>query len=205
MSDIEDIEKAAQDVVDNVRDFFRGLLRKYWYLLVLLIIGIVGAFVGIILVILTFMDNTGIGLWTFNDFSVGSIVLICVLLLLWILLLVVLPSIGYLGIIAGIFWWKLLSDEEKSTLKIWMKQEDKKSKRKNRVKHGSEGGGFTFFINLIFILIVLAQGNWWTPFGLLPVSYFVITYISIFMWLGIIAAVGGLVVLILWLTGKIWK
>lgn len=205
MSDIEDIEKAAQDVVDNVKNFFRGLLRKYWYLLVLLIIGLVGAFVGIILVILTFMDYWGIGVWTFNDFSVGAIVLICVLLVVWILLFVVLPSIGYFGIIVGIFWWKVLSDEEKSTLKIWMKEEDKKEKRKTRVKHGSEGGGFTFFINLIFILVVLAQGNWWTPFGLLSLSYFVIIYLSIFMWLGIIAAVGGLVVLILWLTGKIFK
>ena len=205
MSDIEDIEKAAQDVVDNVHIFFRGLLRKYWYILVLSIIGLVGAFIGIILVILTFMDYWGIGAWHFNDFSVGAIVLICVLLILWILLLVVLPLIGYFGIIAGVFWWILLSDEDKATLKIWMKEEDKKEKRKNRVKHSSEGGGFTVFINLIFILIVLAQGNWWTPFGLLPVSYFVITYLWIFIWFGIIAAIGGLVVLILWLTGKIWK
>ena len=205
MSDIEDIEKAAQDVVDNVRDFFRGLLRKYWYLLVLLAIGLAGAFVGIILVILTFLDNTGVSAWHFNDFSVGAIVLICVLLILWILLLVALPSVGYFGIIAGIFWWKLLSDEDKSTLKIWMKEEDKKEKRKNRMKHSSEGGGFTFFINVIFLIIVFAQGNWWTHFEFLPVSYFVITYLSIFIWLGIIAAVGGVIVLILWLSGKIWK
>ena len=33
MSDIEDIEKTAQNVVDNAKEFFRGLMKKYWYLL----------------------------------------------------------------------------------------------------------------------------------------------------------------------------
>ena len=30
MNDIEDIEKTAQNVVDNVKEFFRGLMKKYW-------------------------------------------------------------------------------------------------------------------------------------------------------------------------------
>jgi hypothetical protein len=205
MSDIEDVEKAAKDVVDNVKEFFRGLFRKYWYLLILLAIGLAGAFIGIILVILTFLDNTGVAAWHFNDFSVGAIVLICVLLILWILLIVILPTVGYFGIIAGIFWWVVLSADDKATLKVWMKREDKKEKRKKRMKRGGGCGGFGFFINLIFILVVLAQGNWWTHFEFLPVSYFVIIYLWIFIWLAIIAAVAGVVLLILFLSGKLWK
>jgi hypothetical protein len=124
---------------------------------------------------------------------------------MWILLIVILPTVGYFGIIVGIFWWVVLSADDKATLKIWMKREDKKEKRKKRIKRGGGGGGFGFFINLIFILIVLAQGNWWTHFELLPVSYFVIIYLWIFIWLAIIAAVAGVVLLILFLSGKLWK
>jgi hypothetical protein len=211
MSDIEDVEKAAQDVVDNVKEFFQGFLRKHWYLLILLAIGLAGAFIGIILVILTFLNNNGIpslgviAIWTFNDFSVGAVVLICLLLIAWILLLVILPTVGYFGTIVGIFWWVVLSADEKATLKVWMKREDRKEKRKKRMKHGGGGGGFSFFINIIFLLVVLAQGNWWTPFGDLNVIYFVTIYLWIFIWLAIIAAIVGVVFLILFLTGKIWK
>jgi hypothetical protein len=209
MSDIEDVKKAANDVVDNVKEFFRGFIRKHWYLLILLAIGLAGAFIGIILVILTFINNTGTSLgpiatWHFNDFSVGAIVLICLLLIAWNLLLVILPTIGYFGIIAGIFWWVILSANDKATLKVWMKRGDRKEHRKKRMKRGG-GGGFSLFINIIFLLVVLAQGNWWTHFEFLPISYFVIIYLWIFIALAIIAAVTGVVFLTLFLTGKIWK
>lgn len=205
MSDIEDIEKTAQNVVDNVKEFFRGFISKYWYLFVLVIIGVVGAFIGFILVILTFIDNTGIGMWTFNQFSVGAVVLIAVLLILWILLLVVLPMAGYLGIIVGVSWWKILSSDEKSTLKIWMKQGDKKEHRKKRMKESGGGGGIGFITILAFLIIVFINGNWWTHFGDLNFSYFVITYLTGIIWIAIIAAIVGTIILILFLLGKLKK
>ena len=208
MSDIEDIEKTAQNVVDNVKEFFRGLMKKYWYLLVLVIIGIVGAFIGFILVILTFINNTGtppIATWTFNQFSVGTVVLISVLLILWMLLLVVLPTMGYFGIIAGVSWWKILSSDEKSTLKIWMKQEDRKEHRKKRMKRSGGSGGFSFLTILAFLIIVFVNGNWWTLFGNLNFSYFVIAYLTGIIWMAIIAAIVGTILLILFLLGKLEK
>ena len=208
MSDIEDIEKTAQDVVDNAKEFFRGLMKKYWYLLVLVIIGVVGAFIGFILVILTFIDNTGtppIATWTFDQFSVGAVVLIAVLLILWMLLIVVLPTVGYFGIIAGVSWWKILSSDEKSTLKIWMKQEDKKEHRKKRMKRSGGGGGFSFLTILALLIIVFIQGNWWTHFGDLNLSYFVIAYLTGIIWMVIIGAIVGTILLILFLLGKLEK
>ena len=208
MSDIEDIEKTAQNVVDNAKEFFRGLMKKYWYLLVLVIIGLVGAFIGFILVILTFIDNTGtppIATWTFNQFSVGAVVLIAILLILWMLLLVVLPTAGYFGIIAGVSWWKILSSDEKSTLKIWMKHEDKKEHRKKRMKRSGGSGGFGFITMLAFLIIVFINGNWWVHFENLPFSYFVITYLTGIIWIAIIAAIVGTILLILFLLGKLEK
>ena len=208
MSDIEDIEKTAQNVVDNVKEFFRGLMKKYWYLLVLVIIGIVGAFIGFILAILTFINNTGtppIATWTFNQFSIGAVVLIAILLILWMLLLVVLPTAGYFGIIAGVSWWKILSSDEKSTLKIWMKHEDKKEHRKKRMKRSGGSGGFGFITMLAFLIIVFINGNWWVHFENLPFSYFVITYLTGIIWIAIIAAIVGTILLILFLLGKLEK
>jgi hypothetical protein len=211
MSDIEDIEKTAQNVVDNVKQFFQGLIKKYWYLLVLVIIGVVGAFIGFILVILTFIENTGtassgaIATWTFDQFSVGTVVLIAVLLILWMLLIVVLPTVGYFGIIAGVSWWKILSNDEKSTLKIWMKQEDRKEHRKERMKRSGGGGGFGFLTILAFLIIVFVNGNWWTLFGDLNFSYYVIAYLTGIIWMAIIAAIVGTILLILFLLGKLEK
>jgi MFS family permease len=208
MSDIEDIEKTAQTVVDNVKEFFRGLLKKYWYLLVLVIIGIVGAFIGFVLVVLTFINNTGtppIATWIFNQFSVGAVVLIAVLLFLWMLLLVVLPTVGYLGIIASVSWWKILSSDEKNTLKIWMKQEGKQEHRKKRMRRSGGGGGFGFITIVAFLIIVFINGNWWTHFENLPFSYFVITYLTGIIWMAIIAAIVGIIILILFLLGKLEK
>jgi hypothetical protein len=211
MSDIEDIEKTAQNVVDNVKQFFYGLIKKYWYLLVLVIIGVVGAFIGFILVILTFIDNTGtpssgaIATWTFDQFSVGTVVLIAVLLILWMLLIVVLPTVGYFGIIAGVSWWKILSNDEKSTLKIWMKQEDRKEHRKKRMKRSGGGGGFSFLTIIAFLIIVFVNGNWWTLFGDLNLGYFVIAYLTGIIWMAIIAAIVGTILLILFLLGKLEK
>ena len=208
MSDIENKEKTAQTIVDNAKEFFRGLMKKYWYLLVLVIIGLVGAFIGFILVILTFITNTGtppIATWTFNEFSVGAVVLIAVLLILWMLLLVVLPTVGYFGIIAGVSWWKILSSDEKSTLKTWMKQGDKKEYRKKRMKRSGGGGGFGFITMLAFLVIVFVNGNWWVHFENLPLSYFVITYLTGIMWIAIIAAIVGTILLILFLLGKLEK
>jgi hypothetical protein len=211
MSDIEDIEKTAQNVVDNVKQFFQGLIKKYWYLLVLVIIGVVGAFIGFILVILTFIENTGtassgaIATWTFDQFSVGTVVLIAVLLILWMLLIVFLPTVGYFGIIAGVSWWKILSNDEKSTLKIWMKQEDRKEHRKERMKRSGGGGGFGFLTILAFLIIVFVNGNWWTLFGDLNFSYYVIAYLTGIIWMAIIAAIVGTILLILFLLGKLEK
>ena len=177
-------------------------------MLVLVIIGIVEAFIGFILVILTFINNTRtppIATWTFNQFSVGAVVLIAVLLILWMLLLVVLPTMGYFGIIAGVSWWKILSSDEKSTLKIWLKQEDRKEHRKKRMKRSGGSGGFSFLTILAFLIIVFVNGNWWTLFGNLNFSYFVIAYLTGIIWMAIIAAIVGTILLILFLLGKLEK
>ena len=112
---------------------------------------------------------------------------------------------GYFGIIAGVSWWKILSSDEKSTLKIWLKQEDRKEHRKKRMKRSGGSGGFSFLTILAFLIIVFVNGNWWTLFGNLNFSYFVIAYLTGIIWMAIIAAIVGTILLILFLLGKLEK
>jgi hypothetical protein len=206
MSDIE------KEIMNEVRDFIRVLLKKYWYILVIVLIGIVGAVVGGITVELLYIESSdvgGYGTWTFNDFSVGTALLFILQSIGWLLLLVLLPLIGYFALVVGIFWWKIISTDNKAFIKEKMKHDENKEARKaHRKKHAKRrggGGGFTFFTFIIFLIIVFAEGNWLVPFASLPYSYFIITYIKILIWIGIIGGIAGIVVFILWLSGKIGK
>ena len=204
MSDIEKENKK------EVRDFVRVLLKKYWYILLIVVIGVVGAFIGGITVELLFVENGGYGTWTFNDFSVGSSLAFIFVSIGWLLLLVGLPLCGFLGLVGGIFWWKLLSADDKAYIKEKIKKdedkkEERKARRKKQAKKGGGSGGMTFCTFFIFAIVIFVQGNWLEPFGNLPFSYFILTYFGILIWSGIIFGIGGLVVLILWLSGVIDK
>ncbi len=206
MSDIE------KEIMKEVREFIRVLLKKYWYILLIVLIGFVGAIVGGITVELLFIQSSdigGYGTWTFNDFSVGSSLAFIIVSIGWLLLLVVLPLCGYFGLVGGIFWWKIISADNKAYIKEKMRHDDKKEERKaHRKKHAKKrggSGGFTFFTFIIFLIVVFIEGNWLVPFGSLPYSYFIFVYIKIFIWIGIIGGIVGLIVFILWLTGKIGK
>ncbi|MBY9021625.1 MAG: hypothetical protein KGD67_11240, partial [Candidatus Lokiarchaeota archaeon] len=119
---MSDIEKENNK---EVRDFVRALLKKYWYLLLLVVIGVVGAFVGGITVELLFVENGGYSAWTFNDFSVGSSLAFFIVSIGWLLLLVGLPLCGYFALIGVIFWWKLISAEDKAFIKEKTRTEEK--------------------------------------------------------------------------------
>lgn len=206
MSDIE------KEIMKEVRDFVRVLLKKYWYILLVVLIGAVGAFVGGITVELLFIESSpigGYGTWTFNDFSVGSSIIFILLSVGWLLLLVGLPLIGYFAVVGSIFWFVLISDENKAYIKEKMKDEERKEKkkahRKKQAKKGGGGGGVSFFTVFIMLIVIFVQGNWWVTFGNLSFTYFLFLYIEIIIWCAAIFGIGGLIVFILWLTGVIGK
>ena len=206
MSDIE------KEIMKEVRDFIRVLLKKYWYILLIVLIGAVGAFIGGITVELLFIESSnigGYGAWTFNDFSVGTSLAFIIMSIVWLLLLVVLPLCGYFALVGGIFWWKIISVDNKAYIKEKIRHEDKreekKAHRKKRAKKQGSSGGFTFFTFIIFLIVIFVQGNWLEPFGNLSYSYFILTYIEILIWIFGIGGIVGLVVFILWLSGVIGK
>ena len=203
MSDIE------KEINKEVRDFVRVLLKKYWYILLIVLIGAVGAFIGGITVELLFVENGGYGTWTFNDFSVGSSLAFIFVSIGWLLLLVVLPLCGYFALVGGIFWWKLISADDKAFIKEKTRTEEKKearkAHRKKKAKRGGGSGGISGFTFFLFAIAIFVKGDWLVTFGNLPFSYFILTYVEILIWCGAIFGLAGLVVLILWLSGVIDK
>lgn len=206
MSDIE------KEIMKEVRDFIRVLLKKYWYILLIVLIGVVGAVVGGFTVALLYIESSeigGYGTWTFNDFSVGNSLLFIIMAIVWLLLLVVLPTLGYFALVGSIFWWKIISADNKAYIKEKLKHDDRKEEKKaHRKKHAKKtgsSGGFTFFTFIIFLIVIFAEGNWLVPFGSLEYSYFIYTYLEILIWIGVIGGIAGLVVFILWLSDVIGK
>ncbi len=203
MSDIE------KELKKEVRDFVRVLLKKYWYIILIVVIGVVGAFIGGITVELLFVENGGYSTMTFNDFSFGSFLAFILVSIGWLLLLVVLPLFGYFALVGFIFWWKLISADNKAFIKEKIRTEEKKEERKahwkKQAKKGGGGGGMSFFTFILFAIAIFVKGDWLVTFDILPFSYFILTYIEILIWCGAIFGIGGLVIFILWLSGVIDK
>ncbi|MFW9771930.1 MAG: hypothetical protein ACFFBY_01515 [Promethearchaeota archaeon] len=172
-----------------------GMIRKYWYAIILYGIAIIGAIIGVILVFLTFIaapDIAGGGTWTFAQFSVGALILWFIFLFLWELLLVGLPVIGYLAIVTVIFWFVVLSEEDKAIIK----SREKKERKVKKTSGGSGAAGFLFFI--AFILVLVIDGNLFAAFDTLPYTYFLFAYLVGVMWTVIVLGIPVLIIVIIY-------
>lgn len=176
--------------------FWMGMAKKHWVFVLILAIAFVGFIIGIFCILLTFVANSdvgGYGLWTLADFSIGTGILWFLLLFLWELLLAFLPFIGFCCIVAGIYWFVILSEEDKEAIKA---REKKEKKKKHRKEEG--GGGITCLFTIAFLIVVFVQGQWLTPVGDLVYSYWIQAWLTGFVWVLIIAGIPALVIIILY-------
>ena len=87
-----------------------------------------------------------------------------------------------------------MTQEEKDD---WKEREEKEKER--RKKHrgwrtvGGSGGGVGGFINIVFLIIVLVQGAWMTPFNALPFTYWVYAYLWAILLTGLICGIPVLI------------
>ena len=175
--------------------FWAGMIKKYWYALLIYCIGFIGAIVGVILVFFTFIaapDIAGGGTWTFAQFSVGAIILWFIFLFLWEVLLVGLPVIAYLVIVTLIFWFAVLSEEDKTAIK----SRERKERKIKKTSGGSGAAGFLFFI--AFILVLVIDGTLFTPFSVLPYTYYLFAYLVGVMWTIIVLGIPVLIIVIIY-------
>jgi len=182
-------------------NFWMGMIKKYWYALVILAIAVVGVVVGAVLVLMSYISAPDIaagGTWTLDDFSLGSVLLWVIFLVLWELLLVVLPFIAFCGIIVAIFWYGIFSEEDRTAIK----ERERREKHPKRTNQGGGAASFIFF--LAFLCVVAIEGNFWTVAGDLTYSYYIFAYLRGIMWTCIVLGIPALIVGIIFLSKK-WK
>jgi hypothetical protein len=188
------------EVSDEV--FWTDKIKKHWKpFTICIIVGII-LFISFFLVLVNYVNMSaigGFGTWTFDQFSIGTVLLFLVYLLLWDLLLVVLPG-GVFFVLFVYLWWKKLPEAEQAELKS---REEKSKSRKTKTKQYGGGGGASFVINIIFLIIVgIYGGQLFTPFGSLPYSYFINAYLAAMLWFFIIFIIPACVAGLIWFVTK---
>jgi len=187
---------------EEIGDFWKVMLKKHWLRLLPFVLVIIAAFISGIYVFLLH-NEIGVGFgtfwdYTFNDWSFGLIFVYLLMLVLRLFLLVVLPTLGVLGIIFGIIWYTM-SSEKREELKTLHKQEEEREKKLGKKASGG-AGGCTGLVTVTFLIIMAVNGNWDTTFANMDFQYFVTIYLHALIWVAIIfgipALVGGTIYLI---------
>jgi len=179
--------------------FWKGMAKKHWPAILIFMLVCLGFFIWFFTIILLYVDNSAIGgngSWFLTDFSIGTGILWLLVLIGWELLLAVLPTVGVLCLIVAIYWFAILSEEDKEAIKARDRKDKKKKYRK------TEGGGFTFLITIAFLIVVFVDGNWLTPIGSVPYSYWIGAYIQGFIWVCIIAGIPILILFLIYIFVK---
>jgi len=183
--------------------FWRNLVIQYWYFVVIFGLIIIGALIGFILVLDWYINANpigGKGTWTFNQFSMGTVIELAIFLILWELVVVGLPTLVVGGILAVIIWYGIFSPELKEEIKSQIKKDEEYKKRYGRT---SEGGGiFGFLMFLGVCIYIFLDGNWATEFGDLNFGYFVDAWITVFIWVLIIFGIPAVVIGTIWFIKK---
>jgi len=180
--------------------FWKGFVKKHSIALIVVIIAGVFIVIGAILVLFWFMQDSPIGLQgtaTLDQWSLDWIVGFYILVILFELLFVGIPTGLFFGV-GGYIWWSRLPDEEKQEFKA------REKKNKHRKRNASGGGGGSLIMFIAYCIYMGTQNNYYTPFGSQPYIYWVTGFFLTFMWMLIIFGIPiCIILLIVYLT--VWR
>ena len=183
--------------------FWRNLILQFWYVVVLFGIIIIGAIIGTILIFDWYIRINpigGQGTWTFDQFSMGTLIELIIFLILWELIIVIIPGLIGVGIIIGILWFVIFTPELKDDIKLQIKRDEERERRYGRRSEGGGAFGFLMFIGVCIYIFI--DGNWATEFGNLNIRYFVDAWITVFIWVLIIFGIPILIIATIWFLNK---
>lgn len=207
---------ASEEISDE--KFWKDLSIRYWYFILIFGLIILGAIAGFFLTLnwytFTSANHGGNGTWTFNDFSMRTAILWFLMLFVWELLLVVLPTLAVGGLVFALIWFVFLPEDVKEECKVrvkkaeteedeWKKEFRKKHRKKTR--SGESGGAFGFLVFVGLCIWIAVDGNWTAPFGTLSIGYFVYRWIMVSIYGMIIFGVPALTFGFLWYWKKFGK
>ena len=194
-------EENSNEISNEV--FWKNLVVRYWYFVLIFGLIIIGAIIGFILTLDWYIATStigGQGTWTFDQFSMGTAIEWVIFLFLWILLIVVLPTLAVAGIIVAIIWFAVFPPELKEEIKLRSKKDEEHKKRRGKKSEGGGAFGFLMFIGVC--IYVAVDGNWLTEFGSLNYRYFIDAWITVFKWGLIIFGIPAVIIGIIWFVRK---
>ncbi|MHA1542349.1 MAG: hypothetical protein ACTSQH_05190 [Candidatus Hodarchaeales archaeon] len=175
--------------------FWKNLVIRYWVYVLIFGLIMIGAIIGFILTLDWYLNTTSIGgqgTWTFDQFSMGTMVEFVVFLFLYLLVIVGIPTTVAAGITVAILYFVVFDPELKEGIKLQLKRDEERNRRFGR---SSEGGGVFGFLMFIGVCIkVTFDGNWMTEFGSLSYKYFVDAWITVFIWGLIIVGIPAVII-----------
>ena len=182
--------------------FLRNIAVQYWYYVLIFGLIIIGAILGFILTLNEYINTSTIGgqvTWTFDQFSMGTIVEWMIFFLLWLLVIVVLPTLAVGLFLVAIIWYIVFLPELREEIKFRFKREEEKRRRFGTKSESS--GLFGLFMFIGVCIYITLDGNWMTEFGNLNLRYFVDAWIAIFLWVVLIGII-GVTMGIFWFVNK---
>jgi hypothetical protein len=197
MSSEENVSEVSNEV------FWRNLIVRYWYFVLLFGLIIIGAIIGFILVLDRYIDTStigGQGTWTFDQFSMGTMIEFMIFFIVWILLIVVLPTIAVTGILVAVIWYVVFAPELNEEIKLRIKKDEERKRSYGRKSEGSGAFGFFMFIGVCIYIVV--DGNWTTEFGNLTFRYFIDAWVTVFMYILIIFGIPAVIIGSIWFVRK---
>lgn len=183
--------------LDADPEVWKRFLRRHWRMAVIAVIGIVLAVAGTVLVYLWFVgeaQSSGLVPEALRFWTMGYLITFILNLLFWELLLVGTPAV-IAGAIAYAMWKRIPSAE----------REEYRRGNLFRSKSNSRdfGNGFSFLINIGFIIKVYLDGNWDSPFASWSLDYLVYSYLLVLMVLLAIFAIPAVIGITWWLRKEL--
>ncbi len=178
--------------------YWKKSIKNHLTAFIVVIMAGVGIILGALTVLFWFIQTSPIGNFgaaTLNDWSLDWIVGFFILVFLWELLFVGVPTAVFFGV-GGYIFWKRLPEEER--------QEYKAREKKHTARNTGGGGGFGFFMFLAYCIYMGIQGNYYATFGSQPYSYWISSWFLTFMWIVIVLGIPiCIILLIVYLT--VWR
>ena len=176
-------------------EFWKRKIQEHWKLFTVFIIGCVAAIAGALLVLFWFIETSPIGAMgtaTVGEWTLAWIWEFFIFLILWELLIVGIPIGVALGL-SWYFWWKKISAGEKAEFKgRW------------RGRGTAEGGGFGFGMFIAYSIYMYINGDFFTPFGDYPYTYWVYSWFHTLAWLLVIFGIPTAIILTI-VYFKVWR
>ena len=177
-----------------ISEVWKNFLKKHWktaLVIVSVAIGAVGISIWTFLRVVADAQATLLVPMILGEWTIGYTIGFMLNVILWELVFVswVIP----VGLVIYFGWYKNLPAEELIAYK----------KESQRSHSAEEGGGFSFFMGLVWLIIMWIDGRWNMAFQAWTLNDWVYSWLAAGLWiLGIVGVGGGTAFLIWWMRNE---